>query len=92
MKSQYERGATYFWWNEWARERYVDRYCLVVGHYHRHVRTMNELRQLRGADHDGEPVRRRRLTLPTSYDDPMISRNFGKSWKDYTKRRKQWDR
>jgi hypothetical protein len=52
---------------------------------------MNELRQLTGADHDGEPVRRRRLSIPTAYDDPHISRNYGKSWKDYTKQRKQWD-
>lgn len=92
MKNQYQRGHANWWWSERSRERYRARYCLVHGHYFRHPKTMNELRQLLGADHDGEPVRRRRLLIPTSYDDPHISRNYGKSWKDYTKQRKQWDR
>jgi hypothetical protein len=67
------------------RHRYASWYC-------RHPRTTNELRQLRCDDADGLPVRRKRLTIRTAYDDPPVSRNYGKSWKDYTKRRKQWDR
>jgi hypothetical protein len=91
VKSQYRRNGFPTWWDERYRLRFKNKYVLVCGHYFRHPQTMNELRQLTGAEHDGEPVRRRRLTLPTSYDDGHIARNYGKSWKDYTKQRKQWD-
>jgi hypothetical protein len=60
--------------------------------YGRHVRTFNELRQLINDDAEGLPVRRKRLLLPDWYDDPQVGRHGGRSWKDYTKRRKQWDR
>lgn len=28
--------------------------------------------------------------LPTKWDDGWISRDWGRSWKDYTRNRKQW--
>ena len=91
MKKHYRRGGKN-WWSEGTRERYKHCYTLQYGGWCRNVKTTNELRQLKGADADGEPVRRRRLNIPTAYDDPRVSRDYGKSWKDYTKRRKQWDR
>lgn len=68
--------------------RYV--HCHARGH--RKMRTMNELRQLHGDDADGLPVRRRRLGIPTYWDDLPISRNWKRSWKDFTKKRHQWEK
>ncbi len=73
--------------NKW---RYIHDYASWHGRY---PKTTRELRHLICEDHDGiVPVRRSRLNIPTAYDDPCASRNFGKSWKDYTKRRAQWDK
>jgi hypothetical protein len=72
-------------------------------HYHRarrhyrswrHPRTLAEARQndLVLAE-DGEPgprASRRRGHLPTAYDD--IARRYSRSWKDASRRRKQWER
>lgn len=72
------------------RGRYRHKYsCWWNG---RHVRTFNELRQLTNDDAEGLPVRRKRLGIPDWYDDPKLSRCNGRSWKDYTKQRKQWDK
>lgn len=67
--------------------RYVHRHA----GYHRSMRTMNELRQLHGDEVDGHPVRRRRLNIPTAYDDLPITRSWKRSWKDFTKKRHQWE-
>lgn len=92
MKKNYVRGPKFKWASEKYEQRYKHCYRLWFGGYCRYPRTTNELRQLIGAEHDGEPVRRRRLNIRTCYDDPPVARNYGKSWKDYTKRRKQWER
>lgn len=83
MKPQYKKRDL------WKRDRqvYENKYS-----YFRNPRTRAEIRFLAGADRDGEKVRRRRLTIPSAYDDVCISRNWGKSWKDYTKNRRQWGR
>ena len=67
--------------------RYVHKYAS----YHRHMRTMNEMRQLKGDEADGIRVRRRRLNIPQFWDDLPISRSYKRSWKDFTKKRHQWE-
>ena len=87
MKKHYERIA------KGARPtypRYEGMYRLINGGYCRNVHTRGELRQLAADEAEGLPVRRRRLNIPTAYDDPLISRNYGRSWKDYTRRPHQW--
>ena len=86
MKKDYKRYGDEL--GRRAKGRYVHKY----GGYYRLVRTTNELRQLKGDDADGIPVRRRRLTIPTAYDDPNVSRFWKRSWKDFTKNRKQWQK
>jgi hypothetical protein len=73
--------------------RHKFRYKLDWGHYHRRPQTQNERRQNFAAQADGMPVRRCRVKgLPHSWDDLHRARDWGKSWKDYTKHRKQWER
>lgn len=98
-KKRFERDLSDVWMSRWSRligladkpNPFKFRYTHRWAGYHRHVRTTNELRQLRCDEAEGLPVRRRRLNIPTWYDDLHISRNYGKCWKDYTKRRKQWE-
>lgn len=93
-KPGYYRDLSDTYSTRWSSERtnpYKFTYRPSYGRYHRSVRTQNELRQLICADADGLPVRRKRLNLPTAYDDLNVCRRYGKSWKDYTKRRKQWE-
>lgn len=83
-----------YWWG--GGRTYLNRYRYAYrfdhGGYHRNPRTQNERRQNFAHEDDGLPVRRRRLgPLPHSYDDLGRSRTYGKSWKDYTKRRHQWE-
>lgn len=53
--------------------------------------TMQERRRNAGDLHDREyHARGRRQHLPTSYDDLCAQRIYGKSWKDYTRYKKQW--
>lgn len=73
---------------DWGIGKYEHLYC----YQWRQVRTFSEIRQHYHALDDGQKVRRRRLLIPTVWDDRTISRNWGRSWKDYTKRRKQWDK
>jgi hypothetical protein len=87
VKKHYERiepGSRYCF------GRHAGMYRLIVGGYFRNVHTRGELRQLAADEAEGLPVRRRRLNIPTAYDDPYISRNYGRSWKDYTRRPHQW--
>ncbi|UTC28396.1 hypothetical protein GURKE_03760 [Brevundimonas phage vB_BpoS-Gurke] len=59
--------------------------------YFRHPRTMQERRRNAGDVHDRVvSVRGNRKHLPSSWDDIMASRRAGKSWKDFTRYRKQW--
>lgn len=84
MKKEYKKHCR----GRCTKGRYVHQYA----RWHRKVRTMNELRQLHGDDNDGLPVRRRRLLLPTNWDDLPVSRNWKRSWKDFTKKRHQWEK
>ena len=61
------------------------------GRYYRHPQTMNE-RRLNSIPEYKEFVRPSRcgFALPTVYDDIVRSRLGSKSWKDCTKKRKQW--
>ncbi len=87
MKPQYKRitknGSI------WS-ERHVGRYELRFGMF-RSIRTQNERRQLAGLDADGLPVRRRRLNVPSARDDIHAVKNYKRSWKDFTKKRHQWE-
>jgi hypothetical protein len=58
----------------------------------RNIHTFNERKQNHYAKKDGILVRGARKHLPTNWDDPRIARVYGRSWKDYTKRKKQWDK
>lgn len=79
-------------YGEWREEvsRHGGKYHHRYAQYHRAPKTFNEVRQLRGMDADGLPIRRRRLNVPSAYDDVHLGRNYGKSWKDFTKQRRQW--
>lgn len=70
------------------------RYRLKDGYawYYRHPKTLNEKRQNSACQDDGFHVRgKRRAKHPNgSWDAIPVKRTYGKSWKDYTKYRKQW--
>jgi hypothetical protein len=59
------------------------------GHYgsYRHPHTLNEMRQNCDVEHQ-QYVRKRRLDLPTAWDD--IYRDASRCWKDQSKKRRQW--
>ena len=57
-------------------------YCCI-----RHPHTLNEMRQNCDVE-NRQYVRKRRNHLPTTYDD--IFRDTSRSWKDQSKKRKQW--
>lgn len=94
MKPQYKRQIPKWEFN--ARKGELELYCWGEGRYsleyawYRYVRTTNEIRANAAALEDGYKVRGRRRNLPTVYDDVRVSRTWGRSWKDYTKRRKQY--
>jgi hypothetical protein len=95
MKNHFKRLEGRECWSRKLCTTYVEpegRYKLRWGGYHRYFRTYNEYRQNLLHAHEGLPVRTRRLNLPVLYDDLNIVRNWGRSWKDYTKNRKQWER
>lgn len=73
-------------------ERWIGRYWTKNYIRDRNVRTFNERRQNHHAECDGIKVRGNRKLIPHSWDDPHVARWGGASWKDYTKRRKQWDK
>ena len=87
MKSHYTRIDEGHRWH-WS-EKNLGRYTVEYS-YWTQVRTTNERRQNSAAKADGIKVRGKRRKLPTSWDDKRISRDWGRSWKDYTKRRKQY--
>ena len=55
--------------------------------YYRSPKTFNEIRQNSNPEHK-EYVRKKRKYIPTTLDDKM--RGFSRSWKDQSKKRKQW--
>ena len=57
----------------------------------RDPQTMQERRRnIADRDEGRYKARGRRMHLPSSWDDIVVSRRGGKSWKDYTRFRKQW--
>jgi hypothetical protein len=69
----------------------------VEYNYHRPIHTFSEVRQNMGVLADEElrelnvrPRACRNEMVLDSWNDFRISRNFKKSWKDFTKHRKQW--
>lgn len=68
-------------------------------YYHRHVRTFNEVRQnecdladpeIRQYGRRALPRSRRRHVVLNAWNDFNRAREYGKSWKDYTRHSKQW--
>jgi hypothetical protein len=98
MKNNYKKITPKLWFNTWKGEWEVENWG--VGRYthnwdswhYRYVKTWNERRQNYNAKQDGHKVRGKRTfpNLPSVWDDIRISRIWGRSWKDYTKQRKQW--
>ena len=75
-----------------ARDWIDGRYSLVErGYYYRHPKTQNEKRKVAALILDGIPVRRKRRLIPDSRMMRPPARNWGRSWKDFTKRRHQWE-
>lgn len=65
--------------------------------YHRPIKTFNEIRQntnarreLRGMPKSAQPRGCRSRCELDAWNDEERSRNYGKSWKHYTRHRKQW--
>lgn len=97
MKTNYRKEI-----NLWRDD---DRYYYenVCGGYHRHIYTFSELRANSGARSDYRrdpdfaqltnllPRGRRTARYLDTYNDYSRCRNNGRSWKDYTKNRKQWE-
>jgi hypothetical protein len=96
VKTNYKRLPALHGWmskyNGWQEEpsRHAGKYRHRYAWYFRYIQTFNEKRQLHACVMDGLPVRRARLTVPDVRDDIMVARNYGRSWKDYTKQRHQW--
>lgn len=84
----------YRWWNGKLEGKYIYR-CGPVprtayhrrGHCYRHPHTRNEYRQNTDPEY-GIYTRGKRKHLPTVWDELYLER--GKSWKDCTKKKKQW--
>ena len=88
MKKHYVKKPN---WNNTSWYYYIDY------HYHRQICTANELRQHscaktdRRADRLNYKIRGRRSpAYLDSWNDFNISKNYGKSWKHFTKQKKQW--
>jgi hypothetical protein len=60
-------------------------------YHYRHPKCQNERRQNKAAKADGYYVRPNRRKLPSSWDDLNYSFNYGKCWKRFTRRKKQYD-
>lgn len=87
MKQQYEKITED---SDWCwHTRNVGRYSLKH-RYYRSVATQNEHRQNCGAEADGHRVRGKRKYIPHSWDDRRVSRDWKRSWKDFTKNKHQY--
>lgn len=96
MKKHYERDMEDFLDIKWLNYIYKNPHKYRYNHRYsfmwRLPRIMSEVRQLHRAVQDGIRVRPSRLAgFPETWDDRNIARNYGKSWKDFTKRRHQWE-
>lgn len=93
MKNQYKRDLVDYEWSSygWVENRFYGRYMHQHARYFRYPSTHAERRAVAAVVQDGVPVRASRRKLPTAYDDMAIQRNYGRSWKDYTKKRRQWE-
>lgn len=65
--------------------------------YHRPIQTFNEIRQntnarreLRGLPRSAQPRGSRSRCELDAWNDENRGRDYGRSWKDYTRHRKQW--
>lgn len=79
------------WPNNPYWERYKGSYELSWV-YFRTPRTFNEIKQNHHALDDGYKVRGKRRKIPTSWDDIWPSQLFGRDWKRFTKKKKQWQK
>lgn len=98
IKKNYKKIVQEQYFSAWRKD-FVDRYCdSHLGRYthkyshDRNIHTQNERRQNCWAQDDGYHIRGRRRYkhLRHNYDDPRISRVYGRSWKDFTKYDKQY--
>jgi hypothetical protein len=97
MKKNYKKVAVVrYWKNEADGECY--QYRLTSRNYHRAIQTFQEIRAGIAVWNDEElrdlkvyPRGRRSAKVLDSWNDFAISRNYKKSWKDYTKHEKQWE-
>ncbi len=94
MKTQYRKVKKW-----WFRQGISPRYELEHGGYHRSINTWSEIRQnewarddIRQHDYTYKVRARRNYFLLDSWNDFNISRNYGRSWKDYTRNRNQYDK
>lgn len=93
MKNQFEKKTL-----TWRRGHRADEYVYVhVGpFYHRHVRTFPEIRRNCADVNEYRETKMRGIrpcrgnVYLNAWNDWNVSRNYGKSWKDFTKNRKQW--
>ena len=99
MKKHYKRIKQELWFSHWHGEwferwnrSYINAYELRWSYCYRYVKTFNEIKQNEHAKLDGYKVRGKRTKhiLPTVWDDVRVSKVYGKSWKDFTKHRKQY--
>lgn len=94
VKTNYAAHEDTYLYRRWYRDVENSRdFSFNIWGNDRYIRTTNEIRQNEAhADEYGEQmVRGRRRCLPTSWDDRNSGRwDRRKSWKDSTKRRKQW--
>jgi len=65
------------------------RHGRCLGRCYRKPHTTQELRSLSDPDHR-EYSRARRRGIPSTWDDIWFSNAYPKSWKDCTKKKKQW--
>lgn len=96
MKPLYNYKNEYTYFSYYKREVVTvvsDRYEMKYN-FCRNIRTFAERKVTHGHMNDKLPVKirgkRRPYHIPNSWDDIGISRHSGKSWKDYTKAKKQY--
>jgi hypothetical protein len=105
MKKNYQKIEQEYWFS-FRRNRWIELYNTnSLGRYShkysycRSVHTQNERKQNCWAQDDGHHVRGKRrykhlidaYDVPIdAYDDPMIGRTWKRSWKDFTKCKKQY--
>lgn len=61
------------------------------GHWYRHPKTFNEIKQNSDVEIK-EFVRKRRFLIPDAWDDLVVGSNYDRSWKSCKKVKKQWQK